>query len=625
VVTLAFDVEQEEFSAGLTPPLGRVFKVALLLIFLTVASRLVNQGSWDVGGVTILWPTNAFLMGVLLCNPKRHWPAYAVVAGLIDLVFNLSLHDSLFIGGYMSACNLLEAILGATLLYPILSEKPDLTQRKQLVAFLCYGVLLAPLVASFAASFAQAHSFARPTVLDFFRWFTADALGIATVTPLYLAFNQNDRLANRSWIEVAGHFVVLTGLTLCLFWQNRFPVLFVLLPSFLLLGLRLGLAGSAMGLLLVALVGGWLTTAGHGPIWLADTHSFAERDLLFQFFIAMSMLLLYIVEVMVSEAKRLQAIVEGSERRFRLLAEASHDIIFLSDLYGRRTYVSPSVVDVLGWRPEQIVNGTYRDLAHPDDHAALQRMFEDYREDKIPPPPGEFRYRKADGSYLWLEFNPRLYYDDANGEPTGFVDVVRDISRRKSEEADFHRTLEMIERMASSDSLTGIANRRHFDFVLEREWLRAAREQTSVALLLIDVDCFKAYNDARGHLTGDECLRQVIGAIKPLVNRPADLLARFGGEEFVVVLPYTDATGARQMAEWIRQTVQDQELLHPANLPHGLITVSIGCAAVVPGPGLSYLHLVERADRALYCAKSMGRNRVVASETPPEGPILLRG
>ena len=104
-------------------------------------------------------------MGILLCNPKRHWPVYLIVAEIIDLLVNLSLANSLYIAVYLSTCNLLEATLGALLLYRIVSPKPDLTQRKQLVAFLGYGVLLAPLVASFAASFAQNGFFARANIL----------------------------------------------------------------------------------------------------------------------------------------------------------------------------------------------------------------------------------------------------------------------------------------------------------------------------------------------------------------------------------------------------------------------------------------------------------------------------
>ncbi len=143
-------------------------------------------------------------------------------------------------------------------------------------------------------------------------------------------------------------------------------------------------------------------------------------------------------------------------------------------------------------------------------------------------------------------------------------------------------------------------------------------------MLLLDVDSFKVYNDLNGHLIGDECLRQVVATILPVVSRPADLLARYGGEEFIVVLPSTDAAGARQMAEWIRDAVESARLPHAGNLPYGVITVSVGCATMVPRPEITHLHLLEAADRALYRAKSQGRNCVQTAEVQPgTGAVLV--
>jgi diguanylate cyclase (GGDEF)-like protein/PAS domain S-box-containing protein len=604
------------------PSPWRVAKVALLLGFLSFASRELNLNSWNAGGVTILWPTNGLVMGILLCNPKRQWPVYLTVACTIDLILNLSLGSSFYIGLYLGTCNLFEGTIGALLLYKVIAPKPDLTQRKQLIAFLGYGVLLAPLMASFAASFAQNGYFTSPTFYNFQRWFAGDALGIATITPLYLAFHRRDRFGNRSWGEIIGLFALLGAVTFGVFWQTRFPLLFLVLPVLLLLGLRLRLEGSALGLLVVSILGGFLASSGRGPTSLIRTDSVPERDVVFQVFILVCMLLLYIVEVRLAESERLRASVEASERRFRLLAEASSDIIFRCDLYGRRIYVSPSAKDVLGWSAEQMLAGTFEDIVHPEEKATLAQMLETFRREKTSPPRMEFRYRKADGSYVWLELNLNMVYDD-RGEPTGYVDIARDISRRKLKEADVERSLATAEQLASSDPLTGIANRRHFDQIIEREWLRAARDQTSLSVLLLDVDHFKLYNDVNGHLLGDQCLRRVVDAIKPVVSRPADLLARYGGEEFVVVLPNTDAVGARQMAEWIRQAVESSRFPHPGNAPHGIITLSVGCATMIPHPKITHLQLLEAADQALYCAKSGGRNCVQVAEAQPSTVLVM--
>jgi len=606
------------------PPLWRIAGVACLLGFLSFATRQLNIGSWAAGGVTILWPTNGFLLGILLLNRRRQWPAYLALGFLIDLGVNQSLHNPLAAGLYLSCCNMGEVLLAAWLLYPVIAAKPDLTIRKQLIAFLFYGVFLAPAVAALAASVAQNGVLEWPTIHGFHRWFTADALGIAIVTPLCLAFNQRRPFHGRSRREIVGLLALLCAVMALVSAQWSFPILFVLMPFLLLLGVRLGLAGSALGLLLISILGGLRLTAPGGAMASVTLSTLPQRELIFQLFMAISMLMVYIVELLIAESQHLQTDLRGSERRFRLLAEASSDIISLTDLEGVRHYVSPASIEVLGFRPEQVVGGSFRDLVHPEDVAAFRQVLEDMRRGS-PSRAVEYRCRKADGSYLWLETNPRLYNDPDTGAPAGFVNVTRDVSLRKMEEERQQLAFQTVELLASSDPLTGIANRRHFDIVLAREWNRAAREQSSLSLLLIDVDRFKPYNDVHGHLMGDECLRQVVAAMKPVVARPADLLARYGGEEFVVLLPNTDSTGACQLAEWIRHAVEMCRIPHPGNPPDGVITLSVGCASLVPNPGLTHLHLLEAADQALYRAKASGRNRInLAGGLPDSGKVLLR-
>ncbi len=177
--------------------------------------------------------------------------------------------------------------------------------------------------------------------------------------------------------------------------------------------------------------------------------------------------------------------------------------------------------------------------------------------------------------------------------------------------------------LATTDGMTGLANRRHFDEVLEREWVRAAREGTSVALIMVDNDFFKAYNDNYGHLQGDEALKAVSGLMRRVVRRPADLIARLGGEEFAVLLPGTDLTGALHVAETLRQAVSALAWDHVRS-PFRHLTVSVGVAACRPAADRQGLSLVEAADTALYQAKELGRNRVVANESGSRPELLLR-
>ena len=172
-----------------------------------------------------------------------------------------------------------------------------------------------------------------------------------------------------------------------------------------------------------------------------------------------------------------------------------------------------------------------------------------------------------------------------------------------------------LQRLSASDALTGIANRRYFDEHIPREWRRARRNASSVALMMCDVDHFKLFNDTYGHQAGDECLRRVAGAIATSLDRGSDLAARYGGEEFVVVLCETTIGGALIVAEKIRHAV------HALNIPHaasslGRVTLSIGLAAAVPELDDPSDNLIAIADKALYDAKHGGRDRVCrASQT----------
>lgn len=184
---------------------------------------------------------------------------------------------------------------------------------------------------------------------------------------------------------------------------------------------------------------------------------------------------------------------------------------------------------------------------------------------------------------------------------------------------DRSRQQRVLEAWAHQDGLTGIANRRRFERALDVEWRRARRRQSPLALIMADLDAFKAYNDTLGHQAGDDCLRQVAAALARQAVRPGDVVARYGGEEFAVVLPDTDLANARHLAEQMRAAVERLGLEHPAAAATGRVTLSLGVAAVVPFSEASPAELVERADRALYLAKHAGGNRVVAAvdNVPP--------
>lgn len=223
--------------------------------------------------------------------------------------------------------------------------------------------------------------------------------------------------------------------------------------------------------------------------------------------------------------------------------------------------------------------------------------------------------RRLDRTYLT---SLRLRHDREGllRDKDALLDELRVLNRELSADRDEFLVASL------TDGLTGLANRRHFDRTLARDWDRSRRDGTPLAFIMLDLDRFKDFNDRYGHMAGDDCLRAVAAAIGDTVSRGGDFVARFGGEEFVVLLPGTDARGASLIAERVRDAVAQRGIPHAAPGGPGFVTLSAGVAAVTPNVGFtSSQSLVDLADEALYEAKHRGRNRVVVRDLDEPEPM----
>ena len=257
-------------------------------------------------------------------------------------------------------------------------------------------------------------------------------------------------------------------------------------------------------------------------------------------------------------------------------------------------------------------------------------------------PPGSYRFRviAANSDDIWndtgatlaLELRPYFYQTrlfhmlTALGAALLLLGIwkvsVHELEGRERQLAKLvhdktealRRANEELHHLANSDALTAVANRRRFEAFLEDEWRRAIRFRIPVSLVLIDIDHFKPFNDTYGHLAGDECLRQVATALTDTIHRPTDLLARFGGEEFAIVLGGTDAAGAVKIAEHAMERVRGLEIPHRTSPTSRHLTVSIGVATALVSRGMSEADFMKAADDALYRAKSGGRNRIASHD-----------
>lgn len=219
------------------------------------------------------------------------------------------------------------------------------------------------------------------------------------------------------------------------------------------------------------------------------------------------------------------------------------------------------------------------------------------------------------GTRLYLAIDAGPIYDES-GKLIAVVETLRDITAQKVAQDE-------LKRLATRDGLTGVANRRCFDETLAAEWQRCMRDVKPLSLVLLDVDHFKRYNDAFGHLGGDACLKTIASALALSCQRSADLAARYGGEEFAAILPGTTASGALALAERIRENIAALEMPHPSNEAAGCVTISLGAATLVPDRTLNLDGLIDAADRALYAAKRAGRNRALHAEQIDARPCRL--
>ena len=313
---------------------------------------------------------------------------------------------------------------------------------------------------------------------------------------------------------------------------------------------------------------------------------------------------LYLVRQLL-QGQRMAAALAAKEESFRVLAEGSSDMVTRIGLDEKIQYASPSSIRIVGWRPGQLVGTSALAGVNPEDLPRVEKVVAALKRGETEEARITYRTRHRKKSEIWVESTLRITRN-VGGGIDGAVVISRDMTQQKYME-------ERLATLATEDGLTGIANRRRFDERLAQEWARAYRERSCLALLMIDLDHFKTYNDEYGHLAGDECLRVVTRIMAAEAQRAADVTARYGGEEFAMLLPNTDAAGCARIGERIRCAILKAGIPHALNLPSGLVTVSLGGAICQPaGEGsAASASLIEAADRALYAAKDGGRNRLV--------------
>jgi diguanylate cyclase (GGDEF)-like protein/PAS domain S-box-containing protein len=295
-------------------------------------------------------------------------------------------------------------------------------------------------------------------------------------------------------------------------------------------------------------------------------------------------------------------------RRYRLLAENSADIVILLDRQGRLQYVSHSAKASLGYAENELIGRSCLDVVHDDDKQKVVGANAGLTDPSVSRSV-VFRTKCKDGKLVWLEANFKLADEDSSDGAREIVGVLRDVTKRKQLEDELSEANSRLSRLATTDGLTRLANRRHFD-IFVRE---AYNAHAVLSVLLIDIDHFKGFNDALGHQAGDACLQRIAQVIDGSTSDTSGLSARYGGEEFAIVLPGVPEEGAVLVANALRLMVRQLGIQHP-RASRGYVSVSIGIAAKA-ATTIDEVTLIRDADIALYNAKELGRNCTVASSS----------
>lgn len=295
---------------------------------------------------------------------------------------------------------------------------------------------------------------------------------------------------------------------------------------------------------------------------------------------------------------------------YRTLLESTKAIPWKIDWATMKfAYIGPQIEPLLGWSQDSWL--TAEDWAtrmHPEDRDYVVNFCVSQSKAGIDHEADYRALTKSDG-YVWIRDVVHVVRN-ANGEVDSLVGFMFDISERKKAEEKLISLQKELEALSFKDGLTGVANRRKLDATLDLEWTSARRSAQPLSLIMLDVDFFKQYNDRYGHTQGDECLKNLAQTLSLAATRPRDIVARFGGEEFVLVLPETDEHAALQVAERCHRMIEKLKIPHETSAAGSFVTVSMGAGTIKPSADMEPKHFIEVVDKLLYKAKQNGRNRI---------------
>ena len=584
-------------------PLGPAL-LGIAYFAFAVLSLIVARGAH---GIAAIWPPSGILLATLLIVPRRAVWRFAVAAIIASLAANLFEGSGFRVAAGFTAANGIEALIATLILRRRAGRRVSFIDPSGLSTFSIATLIAASISAGVAACVSPQTG--REFMLA---WLSTVWLGMLLVTPLLfatfeIAVSAKRAVSNRETLNLIGIVVLTVVATGTTFYQSQYPMLFVPMMVIVIAVLRGGMLGGVISIIVVVILGSLALWLGSGPIFLIRA-SHESRILFFQFYLLSLFVSALPMATLLAARDRLRINLSERVRLLDQAEAAAHIGHWRINPSNQAIFWSPEVFRIHGLpegQPPALDQAI--DLYHPGDRGrvseAVTRALTDGQ-----PFAFEARLVRADGAVRHVETQGERIYSPRDDE-IGLFGLIRDVTeqiearqvlRDARDAADRNAKAAML--LAATDALTGLANRRRIVEYLDARLKGAAAGEAKLSIVLFDIDHFKSVNDHYGHDIGDEVLKRVASAASEGL-RNTDLIGRYGGEEFVIILPNTDASLALQIAERVRAKVEASQ--HDAQ---PMVTVSLGIAST--GGEDTGHSILKRADVALYEAKSAGRNRL---------------